>query len=107
MQGDLCQLIPDNIKLPALYDQEHKADTLFYLRFYNPLISVQEWYLAELNPDDGLAFGYVNLGYGGELGYFDVHELQSIRLPFSLTIIRDDNFSPTTLTEVKKKEVNW
>ena len=34
-------------------------------------------------------FGSVDLGYGSELGYFRLSELQSIRLPFGLSIERD------------------
>ena len=45
---------------------------------------------AEQQPDgDWILFGYCTLGYEWEWGYLRLSELQTMRLPFGLTIERD------------------
>ena len=47
--------------------------------------------LYSTDGDDWTFFGLVNL-YGEELGYFTLSELQSVKLPFGLSIERDKHF---------------
>lgn len=55
-----------------------------------------DWHIAEYDPKEGLAFGYVNLGHGGEWGYIDLAEVESVRGQMSLPIERDLDFKPGT-----------
>jgi len=87
-------------KLPALYSQESEEDPTVYLKFFNPCGS-QSWFLTEYDPEDNMAFGYVDLGEP-ELGYFSITELEEIVLPMGLKIERDISFEPKHLSEVKK-----
>ena len=63
------------------------------VKFFNPC-GAGTWYVfeAEKNGNDWEFFGLVDL-YEKELGYFTLSELESIRLPFGLSIERDMYFS--------------
>lgn len=52
------------------------------------------WLLTELNPDNPMiAFGLCDLGMqSAELGYVDLSELASLRLPFDVTVQPDEDF---------------
>ena len=46
------------------------------------------------NPDDGIAFGLCDLGFGSpELGYVSVDELAVVKVGFGLGIERDRHFT--------------
>lgn len=63
------------------------------VRFFNPA-GAGIWLATELAADDDTLFGLADLGQGcPELGTFSLAELQSIRLPFGLSIERDRSFS--------------
>ena len=52
------------------------------------------WLATELDVDGDTLFGLADLGMGfPELGSFSLSELQSVRLPFGLTIERDLSFA--------------
>lgn len=55
-----------------------------------------DWYIAEHDPKENLAFGYVDLGHGGEWGYIDLAEVESVRGHLGLPIERDLDFKPGT-----------
>lgn len=55
-----------------------------------------DWYIAERDPKENLAFGYADLGHGGEWGYIDLNEVESARGQFGLPIERDLDFKPGT-----------
>lgn len=55
-----------------------------------------DWYIAEYDPKENEAFGYVNLGHGGEWGYIDLGEVESVRGQLGLPIERDLDFKPGT-----------
>ena len=61
-------------------------------KFFNPC-GVGTWIILECvektEEGDYILFGLCELGYGYELGNVSLNELQSIRLPFGLTIERD------------------
>ncbi|OOP65271.1 hypothetical protein BMF89_00015 [Arthrobacter sp. SRS-W-1-2016] len=58
-----------------------------------------DWYIAEYDPKANEAFGYVNLGHGGEWGYIDLAEVESVRGQMGLPIERDLDFTPGTLAK--------
>lgn len=62
------------------------------VKFFNPCGS-GTWYVfeAEKNGNDWEFFGLVDL-FEKELGYFTLSELESIKLPFGLSIERDMYF---------------
>lgn len=63
------------------------------VKFFNPC-GAGTWYVfeAEKHGDDWEFFGLVDL-YEKELGYFTLKQLESIKLPFGLTIERDKYFN--------------
>ena len=79
-------LIPPNT-LPPLYSQDEVADPIVHVKLFNPAGS-WTWYLTECDAEGKLAFGWVD-GDFQELGYVDIDELKSVRLPMGLKIERD------------------
>ena len=74
-----------------LYSTNGKGNKEVIVKFFNPC-GAGTWLVYEgekLEDGDWEFFGSVDLGYGAELGYFRLSDLQSIRLPFGLTIERD------------------
>lgn len=86
-------------KLPPLYSQEDEPDPMVWVKFFDPCGS-WTWYATEFDGED-LFFGYVD-GFEGELGYFSLSELASVKGPFGLGIERDRHFKPRRLSEVKR-----
>jgi len=92
--------------LPPLYANEGKTpeETLVPMKLFNPAGS-QTWFVTELDPTTGEAFGYVTGMHEDELGYISIPELQAFRGRFGLGIERDMHWNPkTTLSSVMKKE---
>lgn len=86
------------MKERPLYSQENEKDPLVVAKFFNPCGS-GTWLVTEYDPTDKIAFGYV-MGLGDdELGYISLEEMESVRLPFGLTIERDLHFRPQRLSE--------
>jgi hypothetical protein len=88
-------------EIPALYATEATKleDKEFICKFFNPC-GAGTWYVIEGEEKEGdfIFFGLVDL-HEQEFGYFSLNELQSIRLPFGLTIERDLHFSKTKVTK--------
>lgn len=86
-----------------LYSQDGKGyDAVAVCKFFQPNGSYT-WYVTEgekQEDGDWRFFGLVENIYGKEFGYFTLKELESIRLPFGLTIERDIYFEPTKLNEL-------
>ena len=61
------------------------------------------WYVTEADLDSGELFGVVINGYGdGEIGYFSLRELESLRSShFQLPVERDKTFEPCNLKDIK------
>lgn len=56
-----------------------------------------DWYIAEYDPKENEAFGYVDLGVGhGEWGYIPLGDVEELRGQFGLPIERDLDFAPGT-----------
>lgn len=86
-----------------IYSQDQKGDeSIAICKFFSPVGSYI-WYVTEAEKQedgDWRFFGLVENDYGKELGYFTLKELESIKLPFGLTIERDIYFEPTKLNEL-------
>lgn len=65
--------------IPALYSTEATPaeGKNIWLHYF---VAACDWYVAELDPDSGLAFGYANLGdpANAEWGYVDLGELGAV-----------------------------
>ena len=56
-----------------------------------------DWYIAEYDPKENLAFGYADLGMGsGEWGYIPLGDVEELRGQLGLPIERDLDFKPGT-----------
>ena len=88
-------------KLPKLYSQEDVKDPVVQVKFFDPTGSFT-WYVLEFDGED-LFFGKVfsHLCPEGELGYFSLSELKSVKRPMGLGIERDIYFEPKPLSECK------
>jgi len=91
-------------KIPALYAQDGKGeDATVYVKFFNPMGS-GTWLATEYDPEQRLFFGWAEIIPGcGELGYFSLDELESVKLPLGLGIERDLYFSETRLGDAIEK----
>lgn len=98
------ELIPKSMldKLPKLYETEGGVydNLMCQVKLFSP-IGIGTWYIIEYDPEEELAFGYVDLGYP-ELGYFSLKELKDINLPYGLKIERDMSWKPQPLSKVEK-----
>ena len=76
-------------------------ESFAYVKFFNPMGN-QQWFLTAYDPEENLAFGYVNLNdpQMAELGYISIEEIEAVKLPFGMGIERDRGFSKIPLTEV-------
>lgn len=90
-------------KLPTLDEsaQLSISEQKVWMKLFNPC-GVGTWYITALDPETNEAFGFVNLGNSqfAELGYININELQSIKLPLGMKIERDIHFDPMPLQEV-------
>lgn len=94
------KLITEGLRksLPKLYSTEDQKDKLLRLKFFTPW-TYWAWYLAEYDPDQRLAFGWVR-GFEDEWGYFSMDELENLRGPCGLKVERDLNFEPIEFSRV-------
>jgi hypothetical protein len=97
------ELIPQEIRkqIPKLYETEDQKDPVAYVKLF---LDSWTWYITELSIIDGdIAFGYVVSPYcSGELGYFSLNEIQSIKGSLGISVERDLSFKPTKLSQIKK-----
>lgn len=87
--------------IPKLYETENEEDKLCVVKLFNPN-GVGTWYIVEYDVVTKDAFGYVDLGYYPELGYFNLAELENYRGKFGLGIERDLHFKPKRWSEIEK-----
>lgn len=95
------KLLPKAVarSLPPLGGTEALGDeALVKVKFFTP-DSNWTWYATEFDGYDTF-FGLVD-GFGQEMGYFSLSELESTRGPMGLPIERDRYWTPTTLARVK------
>ena len=67
----------------ATEPKKHKV----VVKLFNP-VGMGTWYLTELNPYTNVAFGLAEI-HEKEIGYVDIAELESLKLPMGLKIERD------------------
>jgi hypothetical protein len=87
--------------LPAIgtTSELEARDVKVPLKLFNPC-AAGTWYVTEADLATGEAFGYAEIT-DGELGYFDLNEIASVKLRFGLRIERDIHWDPnTTLKQV-------
>lgn len=84
--------------------QLKSTDVKVPLKLFNPCGS-QSWFITEYDPTTQEAFGYVTgMGFD-ELGYIDMNELLTLRLPLGMKIERDIHWNMNnTLEQVINKE---
>jgi hypothetical protein len=89
-------------RLPPLQAQDGKGDeAVAYVKFFS-IRSDHRWFATEYDPETETFFGLVT-NYGeGELGYFTLAELTSVRWAGVPVVERDLSFRPTTLAKVKQ-----
>jgi hypothetical protein len=101
------KFFPENMaEIPALYSTEEVAlrDKIIHLHYF---IGDCHWYIAELDPATGLAFGYAILHsdfQDSEWGYSNLFEMETLRLSlgdFDSVIERDLDWTQRKFSEVQ------
>ena len=99
------ELIPQEIRelIPKLYETEEQNDPIVYIKLFTPDAN-WSWFVTELSVNMDTCFGLVISPFveNGELGYFSLNELKSIRGKLGLPIERDLWFKPTKLSDIKR-----
>lgn len=91
-------------KLPPLYATENEKDPLVQIKFFCPS-GQATWFGIKYSKEERTFFGYVDLGFGGELGYFSLDELETLKCPMGLSVERDTLFKPIKLSSVKQEHI--
>lgn len=98
----LTKDIENKLQKQPLYSQEQKGDDARAIaKFFNPC-GRGTWYVLEGEKQDNgdwLFFGIAEI-YEREYTYFTLSELESVRLPFGLTIERDKYFKPCKVKDL-------
>lgn len=93
------------LNIPPLYATEPTPaeDKLIVARLF-ALASVATWYVAEYDPEQGLAFGYADLGDPtcAEWGYVSIAELESLRWLGVPRVELDVHFTSTRFADLKE-----
>lgn len=97
------ELLPKSVtnKIPALYAQDGKGNkAIVHVKYF---VGGWTWLATEYNPADGTMFGMVfsPMEPDGELGYFNINELATIKVQGVFPVERDINWKPITLEECK------
>ena len=99
----------DLAAIPALYATENVAtdEKLIYLHYF---VRDCDWWIAELNPVTGLAFGYACLhadATNAEWGYIDLTELEGLYQPAHVQT--DRNGRPARLLPhlIVERDLHW
>ena len=79
-------------------DQSEVENPLILSKFFNPCGS-ETWYATEYNTKTNICYGYVTGMFEDEWGTFSIDELESLELPFGLSIERDIHFKEKTFEE--------
>jgi len=99
------ELIPKELQntIPKLYETEEIKDPICYLKLFTPDAN-WSWFITEISIDSDICFGFVisPLTNDGEMGYFSLNELKSIRGKLGLPVERDLWFKPTLLSKIKR-----
>ncbi len=105
-EDNAYNLMPESTKkqLPKLYATEKQliGDRTAYARYFFPM-GAYTAYLLEYDPKERIGFGAVTMGYGWELGYMSLKEMEEVKVK-GLGIERDLYFKPTKLHEIAELE---
>lgn len=88
--------------IPGLYETEdiRLDDKVLHLHYF---VGGSDWYIAELDPETGEAFGWAQMAPGcGEWGYISLPELAAVQaraFGMVLPVERDLHFTPTVARE--------
>lgn len=96
------------LKVPyASTENVEVLDKKVIAKFFCPC-GVGTWYILEdsMYEQHKIVFGLSDLGHGMELGDFSIAELESIKLPFGLTIERDICVEPNQRTVKEQMEID-
>lgn len=83
--------------MPQTYEQDGMGDdAIAYLHYFS---TSGDWYITEkdMEPEQLQAFGYANLGHGGEIGYISLVEICSHG-----GVELDLHFEPTRIGDIKR-----
>jgi len=97
------ELIPKEVldSIPELYETERSLNPICYIKLFTP-DAQWTWYIIEVSKEDkSTCYGYVQ-GLESELGYFSLDELKQVKGPLGLSVERDEFFTPTALSLVRK-----
>lgn len=86
-------------KIPAIGTTDGQGDSaLVHLHYF---VGSADWFITELNPETGVAFGWAEiLPGGGELGYVSLPELESVLAKGMWPVERDLYWDVRPLREV-------
>ncbi|MEY9846093.1 hypothetical protein ABH940_003178 [Streptacidiphilus sp. BW17] len=99
----------DLAKIPELYatDGQEFAGKVCHIHYFT---GGSDWYIAELDPSSGLAFGWARVNYlTGEWGYIHLVELEELyltpaarpgHLAVPILVERDLDFAPTRAADI-------
>ena len=99
------KLIPLTLltNVPDLYETEGSLNPTCHIKLFTPDTD-WTWFIIEFSKADrNTCYGYVQ-GLENELGYFTLHELESIHGSLGLSIERDMSFTPSPFVTIKKNE---
>ncbi|MHC5656337.1 DUF2958 domain-containing protein [Stappia sp. ICDLI1TA098] len=86
------QLMENGRRQEPMRGTPQEIDFLPVVKLFNPC-GAGTWLLTEIDPENpDIAFGLCDLGYP-ELGSVSLEELQSVSLPFGLSIERDRHWT--------------
>ena len=83
-------------------EQYETVDPILIAKFFNPT-GAGTWYASEYNSETNICYGYVTGLAFDEWGTFSIDELESIRLPFGLSMERDIHFKETPFSQLLAK----
>lgn len=97
------------VDLPALYSTERTPapDKVVHVHYF---VGPADWWIVEMNPADGLAFGYACLGDPdlAEWGYVSVEELAGLQVAQPMRFIdREGKAHTEHLTSVVERDEHW
>lgn len=80
-------------RTPALYATEGVEEPVAQAHFFS-CASGWDWYMTELDPATGEAFGLVR-GFEAEWGYFSIREMEALNRERGINVVeRDESFEP-------------
>ena len=96
------ELIPKKLlnRIPKLYETEEQTNPVVHIKLF---LDGWTWFITEISIDNNICFGYVISPFSsGELGYFSLEEIKTIKGSLGIGVERDLTFKPTKLSIIKK-----